>query len=166
MLKIEAGKRIAIFKKLNNYTSDKFVQQKTKIMITRLSHTTIYVLNYDSAYDFYVNKLGFKVHTDVSMGEQGRWLTVVSPEQNSLEIILMEVSEGSRFSKESVKQFRELIKSSTFGVGVFETKDINATYEELKAKGVEFTKPPTKEFYATEALFKDDSGNWFSLTEK
>ena len=135
-------------------------------MITKLSHTTIYVLNYDSAYDFYVNKLGFKVHTDVSMGEQGRWLTLIAPEQEGLEIILMEVSEGKKFSKELAEQFRELIKNSTFGFGVFETNDINATYEELKGKGVEFTKTPTKEFYATEALFKDDSGNWFSLTEK
>lgn len=135
-------------------------------MITKLSHTTIYVLNYDSAYDFYVNKLGFKVHTDVSMGEQGRWLTLIAPEQEELEIILMEVSEGRKYSKELAEQFRELIKKSTFGFGVFETKDINATYEELKGKGVEFTKPPTKEFYATEALFKDDSGNWFSLTER
>ena len=40
------------------------------------------------------------------------------------------------------------------------------TYEELKAKGVEFTKAPKKEFYGFEALFKDDSGNWFSLGEK
>jgi len=135
-------------------------------MITKLSHTTIYVLNYESAYDFYVNKLGFKVHTDVSMGEQGRWLTLVVPEQEDLEIILMEVSEGRKYSKELSEQFRELIKKSTFGFGVFETNDINATYEELKGKGVEFTKPPTKEFYATEALFKDDSGNWFSLTER
>ena len=39
------------------------------------------------------------------------------------------------------------------------------TYEELKAKGVEFIKPPTKEFYGTEALFKDNSGNWFSLAQ-
>ena len=44
--------------------------------------------------------------------------------------------------------------------------DLNATYEELKTKGVVFKKPPTKEFYAYEALFCDDSGNWFSLTEK
>ena len=52
------------------------------------------------------------------------------------------------------------------GFGVFECNDLLATYEELKAKGVEFTKPPKKEFYGFEALFKDDSGNWFSLGEK
>jgi predicted enzyme related to lactoylglutathione lyase len=49
---------------------------------------------------------------------------------------------------------------------VFECADIYATYEELKAKGVEFKKAPKKEFYGIEALFKDDSGNWFSLSQK
>ena len=60
----------------------------------------------------------------------------------------------------------ELIKKGTFGPGVFECNDIYATYEELKSKGVEFTKAPTEEFYGVEALFKDDSGNWFSLGQK
>ncbi len=135
-------------------------------MITKLSHTAIYVLDHDSAYDFYVNKLGFKVHTDASFGEGERWLTITTPEQNDLEITLMEISEGKKHTKESADLLRSLIKKGTFGFGVFETHDIHATYEELKGKGVEFTKPPTKEFYATEALFKDDSGNWFSLTER
>jgi uncharacterized glyoxalase superfamily protein PhnB len=61
---------------------------------------------------------------------------------------------------------RELAKAGTFGFGVFECSDLRATYEELTAKGVEFTKPPTQEFYGYEGLFKDDSGNWFSLGEK
>jgi len=135
-------------------------------MITKLSHTSIYVLDQNSAHDFYVNKLGFKVHTDAPMGPDERWLTLTAPEQGDMEITLMEVSEGRKFTKEKAEQLRELIKNGTFGFGVFETHDINATYEELKGKGVEFTKPPTREFYATEALFKDDSGNWFSLTEK
>ena len=59
----------------------------------------------------------------------------------------------------------ELISKGTFGPGIFACNDIYATYEELKSKGVEFIKPPTKEFYGTEALFKDDSGNWFSLQQ-
>ena len=61
---------------------------------------------------------------------------------------------------------RDLVKKGTFGFGVFECKDIYATYEELKSKGVEFTKEPKKEFYGIEALFKDDSGNWFSRGQK
>jgi len=113
-----------------------------------------------------VNKLGFKAHTDAPMGPGERWLTLTAPEQGDMEITLMAVSEGRKFTKEKAEQLRELIANGTFGFGVFETPDINATYEELKGKSVEFMKPPTTEFYATEALSKDDSGNWFSLTEK
>lgn len=135
-------------------------------MISRLSHASIYVLNQDSAYDFYVNKLGFKVHTDAPMGPGMRWLTVCPPEQPELEITLMPIQEGMLFSKETAEKLRDLVSNGTFGFGVFECKDIYATYEELKAKGVEFKKAPTKEFYGIEALFTDDSGNWFSLGQK
>lgn len=131
-----------------------------------MSHVSIFVLNQDSAYDFYVNKLGFKVHTDAPMGPGMRWLTVSPPDQPELEISLMSISEGMMFTKESASTMKELVKKGTFGFGVFECKDIYATYEELKAKGIEFSKPPKKEFYGVEALFKDDSGNWFSLGQK
>lgn len=135
-------------------------------MITKVNHFSIFVLNQDSAYDFYVNKLGFKVHTDASMGPGKRWLTVTPPEQPDLQITLMAVDEGMAFKKEAAATMRELVKAGTFGFAVFECNDLMATYEELKAKGVKFKKEPTKEFYAFEALFIDDSGNWFSLTEK
>lgn len=135
-------------------------------MIAKMSHVSIYVLNQDSAYDFYVNKLGFKVHTDASMGPGMRWLTVTPPEQPELEITLMPIAEGMMFTKETVAVLKELVKRGTFGFGVFECNDIYATYEELKSKGVQFTKEPRKEFYGIEALFKDDSGNWFSLGQK
>ena len=134
-------------------------------MITRLTHLCVYVLDQNSAYDFYVNKLGFKVVTDAPMGPDARWLTVCTPEQPELEITLFPVTIGKMFTAETVETMKELINKGTFGPGVFTCKDIYATYEELKAKGVEFKKPPTKEFYGTEALFKDDSGNWFSLSQ-
>lgn len=135
-------------------------------MITKLNHVSVFVLNQDSAYDFYVNKLGFKVNTDAPMGPGMRWLTVCPPEQPELEISLMLVSAGMMFDEHSAAQMRDLVSRGTFGFGVFECNNLMATYEELKAKGVEFTKAPTKEFYGYEALFKDDSGNWFSLGEK
>ena len=135
-------------------------------MITRLNHLSIYVLNQDSAYDFYVNKLGFSVHTDAPMGPGMRWLTVCPPEQSDIEIVLMPIEEGMMFKDGAAEKMRELVKSGTFGFGVFECNDLVATYEEMKAKGVVFKKPPTKEFYGYEALFTDDSGNWFSLGEK
>jgi len=135
-------------------------------MITKMNHVSIFVLNQDSAYDFYVNKLGFTVHTDAPMGPGMRWLTVCAPEQPGLEISLMSIDEGMMFKKEAAEQMRTLVSKGTFGFGIFECNDLLATYEELKAKGVVFTKEPKKEFYGFEALFVDDSGNWFSLGQK
>ena len=134
-------------------------------MITKLTHLCVYVLNQDSAYEFYVNKLGFKVHTDVPMNKDARWLTVTPPEQPELEITLFLLTEGGVFDKETVKTMTALVKRGTFGAAVFTCADLMATYEELKEKGVVFKKPPTKEFYGFEALFVDDSGNWFSLSQ-
>lgn len=131
-----------------------------------MSHVSIFVLDQDSAHDFYVNKLGFKVHTDAAFGPGMRWLTVTPPEQPDLEITLMAISEGMMFNAETAAAMRDLVQRGTFGFGVFECKDIYATYEELKAKGVIFKKEPKQEFYGIEALFKDDSGNWFSLGQK
>ena len=135
-------------------------------MITKMNHVSIFVLNQDHAFEFYVNKLGFKVHTDAPIGPGMRWLTVCPPDQPDLEISLMAIEKGMMFKEEAADQMRDLVKKGTFGFGVFQCNDLNATDEELKTKGVVFKKPPTKEFYAYEALFCDDSGNWFSLTEK
>jgi len=135
-------------------------------MITKLNHVSVFVLDQDSAFDFYVNKLGFKVHTDAPMGPGKRWLTVCPPEQPDLEIVLMPIYAGMMFSEETAAQMKDLVSKGTFGFAVFECHDLLATYEELKSKGVVFKKPPTKEFYGFEALMVDDSGNWFSLGEK
>jgi len=129
-----------------------------------MTHSTVYVLDQDSALDFYTNKLGFKVVTDVPMGDDGRWLTVASPQMPELEMVLVPVTR-SMFSKEVSETLKDLVKKGTFGVAVLTCDDIYATYEELKAKGVEFTKATTTEFYGTEAIFKDDSGNWYSLAQ-
>jgi catechol 2,3-dioxygenase-like lactoylglutathione lyase family enzyme len=135
-------------------------------MITKLSHATIYVLDQDKAYDFYVNKLGFEIREDAQMGEDMRWLTVSPKDQPELEIVLMPAKEGMSLDKEKAETLQKLVKDGTFGFGVFECKDIYATYEELKEKGVKFKKPPKEEFYGIEAIFHDPFGNWFSLGQK
>ena len=135
-------------------------------MISKMSHTCVYVLDQQDALDFYTNKLGFKVVTNAKMGENMDWITVCPPEQPDLEITLMPIVEGMVMDKESVDQLRSLVQRGTFGFGVFECNDIYGTYEELKSKGVEFIKAPKEEFYGIEALFKDNSGNWFSLGQK
>jgi len=134
-------------------------------MINKLSHACIYVLDQEVAYDFYVNKLGFKVHTDAPMGEGFRWLTVSPPGQTDLEITLMPVKAGMSLDEEKAEKLRELIKAGTFGFGVFGTDDCRKTYEELKARGVQFKGEPEEQFYGIEAVFQDPFGNWFSLTQ-
>lgn len=133
-------------------------------MIQRLSHVTIWVLNQDEAYDFYVNKLGFNVHTDAKMDNGFRWLTVTPKGQPDLEIVLMPTDIGPMMDQETSEALRTLIRKGKLGAGVFATADCRKTYEELTAKGVEFSQPPTDRFYGVEALMKDNSGNWFSLS--
>ena len=133
-------------------------------MINKLSHVTLFVLDQEKAHEFYVGKLGFTVNTDATMGNGFRWLTVTPPDQPELEIALVPPLGGNMgFDEETKNAFRVLLEKGALGAGVLHTPDCRATYEELKAKGVEFTKAPKKEFYGTEAIFKDDSGNWFSL---
>ncbi|KAB2915430.1 MAG: VOC family protein [Bacteroidetes bacterium] len=135
-------------------------------MITKLSHATIYVLNQDSAYDFYVNKLGFEVRTDARLGDSFRWLTVGPKDQPDVELILAAVEPGMMFDADTAAKLRMLIADGKLGFGVFNTHDCHATYEELKAKGVKFLQAPKEQPYALEAVFCDDSGNWFSLSQK
>jgi catechol 2,3-dioxygenase-like lactoylglutathione lyase family enzyme len=134
-------------------------------MITKLSHTTTYVTDQDAALRFYTEKLGFEVRMDMKMDNGFRWTTIGLPSQPDLEIVLMEPQLGAMFDAETIEQLRSLIRKGALGAGVFEVDDCRKTYEELKAKGVEFVAPPEDKFYGIEALVKDNSGNWFSMTQ-
>ncbi len=135
-------------------------------MVTKLSHTSFFVTDQNKAYDFYVNKLGFKVNTDVTMDNGMRWLTLNPPEQPDLEIALMNVSgEGMGWDEEARKALKVLLDKGLMGAGVLHTPDIRATYEELKAKGVQFKSEPKEQFYGIEAIVTDGCGNWFSMTQ-
>ena len=143
-------------------------------MITKLSHTSLFVNDQDKAYDFYVNKLGFAVNTDATMENGFRWLTVSPPEQPEMEIVLMPILHESMiksdtypdgFDEETRNAFSVLLKKGILGAGVFHTPNCRASYEELKAKGVQFKGEPKEQFYGTEVVFFDGVGNWFSMTE-
>ena len=136
----------------------------------RLSHTCFYVLDQDRAKEFYTGRLGFEVRSDVTMGaefegagEGFRWLTVSPPDQPDLEIILADPRMGN--DVETAEQIRMLVAKGAMGTGVMSTDDVQKTYEELSARGVVFTQEPASRPYGLEALFRDDSGNWFSLTQ-
>ena len=134
-------------------------------MITKLSHTSFFVDDQDKAFDFYINKLGFKVHTDVTMDNGFRWLTVNPPDQPDLEIILFPVNGTNCFDEETNTALNLLLKKGVMGAGAFYTSDCRATYEELKAKGVQFKSEPKEQFYGIEAIITDACGNWFSMTQ-
>ena len=134
-------------------------------MIRKMSHATIFVNNQNEALEFYRDKLGFRVHTDAMVGEDFRWLTMCTNDQPDFEIVLLEPKPGMLMDEETSNQLRGIMAKGVLGAGVFNTDDCHATYEELKAKGVHFKKEPTQEFYGFSAVFQDDSGNWFSLSE-
>lgn len=134
-------------------------------MITRLSHTTIYVTDQEAALRFYTDTLGFKVRTDLTMDNGFRWTTIGLEAQPDLEIVLMEPKAGPMFDQQTIDTLRSLITRGALGAGVMQVDDCRRTYEDLKAKGVEFVAPPEDKFYGIEALLKDNSGNWFSMTQ-
>jgi catechol 2,3-dioxygenase-like lactoylglutathione lyase family enzyme len=135
-------------------------------VITKLSHATIFVKDQDSAYDFYVNKLGFEVVTDAMIGESFRWLTVRPKTQPDLEIILFSIQPSERRTEEQSNLFKRLLDEGQLAAMAFEVDDCRATYEELKAKGVQFRSEPEEQFYGIECTMMDDSGNWFSVTQQ
>lgn len=134
-------------------------------MIRRMSHATIFVNNQEAALEFYRDKLGFEVHTDAMVSDDFRWLTICTKDERSFEIILMEPKAGMLMDEATATQLRSLIEKAVLGAGVFETDDCRTTYEELKARGVEFVSEPEVQPYGVAAVFKDNSGNWFSLTQ-
>lgn len=135
-------------------------------MITKLTHASFFVTDQEKAFDFYVNKLGFKVHTDATMDNGFRWLTVTPPEQPDMEVILFPVTSAVNGLDEEVRAaLKLLLDKGVMGAGVLHTPDCRATYEELKAKGVEFKGEPKEQFYGIEAIMSDGCGNWFSMTQ-
>jgi len=134
-------------------------------MIRKMSHATIFVNNQNEALEFYRDKLGFKVHTDAMVGEDFRWLTMCTNDDPDFEIILLEPKPGMMMDEETTQQLRAIMNKGVLGAGVFVADDCRKTYEELTAKGVQFLSPPAERPYGIEAVFKDNSGNWFSLTQ-
>jgi predicted enzyme related to lactoylglutathione lyase len=140
-------------------------------MITRMSHNRLYVLDQDSAKAFYTDKLGFEVRNDVDMGDGSdsggdgiRWLTVGPPDQPDVELILADCRMGH--DQQTAEQMRALVAKGALGAAVFATDDCHKTFRELAERGVMFLSEPAERPYGIEAVFRDDSGNWFSLTER
>jgi catechol 2,3-dioxygenase-like lactoylglutathione lyase family enzyme len=134
-------------------------------MIRRMSHATIFVNNQEESLEFYRDKLGFQVHTDAMVGPEFRWLTLNTSDDPDFELVLMEIKAGMLMDEPTATKLREILAKGVLGAGVFNTDDCRGTFEDMKSKGVEFVSEPSERPYGIEAVFKDNSGNWFSLTQ-
>ena len=135
-------------------------------MLKQLTAVNVWVHDQDEALQFYTEKLGLELRDDVTVPEMGnfRWLTVGPRDQKDMNILLAYPA-PPMFSPEDAEAVRALVAKGSLGGGVFETADCQTTFEELSAKGVTFLQEPAERPYGIEALFRDDSGNWFSLTQ-
>jgi uncharacterized glyoxalase superfamily protein PhnB len=129
-------------------------------MLDKLTTVNVWVNDQDEALEFYTKKLGMEVRDDVTVPEMGnfRWLTVAPP-KSEVALALMTVPGPPVFDQETSDQLKSLVAKGAAGGLFFATDDCRGTYEELKAKGVEFSQEPTEQPYGLDAGFRDSSGN-------
>ncbi|MBW8816503.1 MAG: VOC family protein [Caulobacterales bacterium] len=123
----------------------------------------IYVRDQDEARDFYVEKLGFRVHTDARNGDY-RWLTVQHPDQPSFQLGLF-TPQAPLVDAATAQTLREAVAKGAMPPLVLIVEDCRAAYERFNARGVEFTQEPMDRYGAVDASFRDPSGNGWKLIE-
>jgi catechol 2,3-dioxygenase-like lactoylglutathione lyase family enzyme len=123
----------------------------------------VYCLDQDEARAFYVDVLGFENRSDVTMGEDFRWVTVGHPSQPELEITLMKP--GPPLDPDAADFVRRQLHTGQMGSLGLRVDDCHKTYQELAAKGVTFLQEPSDRPYGVEAVLRDVSGNWLVLVE-
>jgi catechol 2,3-dioxygenase-like lactoylglutathione lyase family enzyme len=133
----------------------------------KLANAQLWVHDQDEALAFYTDKLGFEVREDVTVAELGnfRWLSVGLPGQD-VGLTLMAVPGPPVFEEETRQKILDLMAKGASGGLFFQTDDCRASYEELRAKGVEFTQEPTEMPYGIDAGFRDPSGNHFRMAQR
>ena len=130
-------------------------------MQMQLTTVNQWVHDQDEALEFYTEKLGMELRDDVTVAELGnlRWLTVGPVGQPDIAVVLMAIPGPPVIDAETAAQLRTVMAKGAAGGLFFSTDDIQATYEELRGKGVEFTQAPTQQPYGIDAGFRDPSGN-------
>jgi catechol 2,3-dioxygenase-like lactoylglutathione lyase family enzyme len=132
-------------------------------MFSTLTVVRVFVLDQDEALDFYVNKLGLELGSDFQQGPT-RWLTVRVPGQPAPEIYLEQPAPPAP-DEATAGQIRELLTKGALGFLAFITDDCRATYETLKARGVEFTQEPMEHFYGIDCGVRDPFGNQIRILQ-
>ena len=133
----------------------------------QISTAQLWVHDQDEALAFDTEKLGMEVRSDVTLPEMGnfRWLTVGPAGQDDIAIVLMAIPGEPVMDAATADQVRDLMGKGFAGTVFLVTDDCQKSYEELSARGVEFTEPPEQRPYGVDAGFRDPSGNSFRLTQ-
>jgi predicted enzyme related to lactoylglutathione lyase len=133
----------------------------------RIANAQLWVHDQEEALAFYTQKLGMEVRADVTMPELGnfRWLTVSPAGQEDISIVLMAIPGPPVMDDATAEEVKSLMAKGFAGAVFLTTDDCQASYEELKARGVEFTEEPEERPYGIDCGFRDPSGNAFRLTE-
>jgi catechol 2,3-dioxygenase-like lactoylglutathione lyase family enzyme len=136
-------------------------------MLTSLTNVNVWVHDQDEALAFYTEKLGMELRNDVTVPEMGnfRWLTVGVPGQPDVALTLMAVPGPPVFDEETREQIKALMAKGAAGGLFFATDNCQASYEELKSRGVEFQQEPTEQPYGIDAGFRDPSGNQMRMAQ-
>jgi catechol 2,3-dioxygenase-like lactoylglutathione lyase family enzyme len=137
-------------------------------MLKQLTQVSVWVHDQDEALAFYTRKLGMEVREDVTVPEMGnfRWLTVGLPGQSDPALALLAVPGPPVLDADTADQLKALVAKGVAGGLFFSTDDCEATYQELKRRGVEFLQEPTKQPYGIDAAFRDPSGNQIRIAER
>jgi len=123
----------------------------------------LYVRDQDEAVEFYVGKLGFKVHTDARNGDY-RWLTIQHPEQPSFQLGLF-APQPPTVDEATAQTLREIVAKGAMPPLVLTVDNCRSAYDEMRARGVEFTQEPIERFGSVDASFRDPSGNGWKMIE-
>ncbi len=133
----------------------------------KIANAQLWVQDQDEALAFYTNRLGWEVRADVTLPEMGnfRWLAVGPVGQEDFSVVLMAIPGPPVFEPETTEQVRTLMAKGAAGTIFLTTEDCQASYEELKGRGVEFVDTPEERPYGIDASFRDPSGNHIRLTQ-
>ncbi len=123
----------------------------------------LYVHDQDEALRFYVDKLGFRMHTDVKNGTY-RWLTVQHPDQPFFQLGLF-APQPPVLDAATAQAVREIVAKGAMPPLVLIVEDCRAAYDTLSARGVEFTQEPIERFGSVDAGFRDPSGNGWKMMQ-
>jgi uncharacterized glyoxalase superfamily protein PhnB len=133
----------------------------------KLSNAQLWVHDQDEALEFYTKKVGMEVRADVTVAELGnfRWLTVGPSGQPDISIALMAIPGPPVMDAETADEVRRLMAKGFAGTVFLSTDSIYTDYEQLKARGVEFSEQPEERPYGIDSGFRDPSGNSLRLTQ-